>query len=83
MAKPKKAAAKEKKTSGADKTAKLIEMLKGKGATVEQLTKATDWLPHTLRARISNLCKAKKDGGLGLKIERERVDGVTSYRIAA
>ena len=79
MAKPKKPAEKEKKTSGADKTAKLIEMLQGKGATVEELTKATDWLPHTLRARISHLCKAKTAGGLGMDVKRERVDGVTTY----
>lgn len=80
MAKPKKAAAKnDKKASGGDKTTKLIEMLQGKGATVEQLTKATDWQPHTLRARISHLCKAKNAGGMGMDVKRERVDGVTTY----
>lgn len=73
--------AKDVRTSGADKTETLLAMLK-KGATVEALCKATAWLPHTLRARISGLAKLKKDGGLGLKIERERVDGVTSYRVA-
>lgn len=68
--------------SGSDKNATLLKMLAGKGSTVEQMTKALDWLPHTLRARISRLAKPKSKGGDGLKIERERVDGVTSYRIA-
>lgn len=71
-----------KRESGADKNATLMAMLK-KGATVDDLTKALGWLPHTLRARISRLHKPKSKGGEGLKIERERVDGVTSYRIAA
>lgn len=74
--------AKEKKArgaTGADKTAALLKMLAGKGSTVEQLTKALGWLPHTLRARISRLPKEDKK----IKIERERVDGVTSYRIAS
>lgn len=66
--------------SGAEKTETLLKMLKGKGATVEDLCKATGWLPHTLRARLSTLAKPKKDGGMGLKFERERVDGVTSYK---
>lgn len=75
-------AVKPKGATGADKTGTMLAMLKGKGATVEELTKATGWLPHTLRARISNVSKAKKDGGMGIKIERTRVDGVTSYRLA-
>lgn len=69
--------------SGADKTATLLSMLKGKGSTVEQLTKALDWLPHTLRARISRLNKPKSKGGEGLKVDRERVDSVTTYRLAS
>ena len=68
----------KKEKTGIDKTAMLLSMLKGKGSTVEQLTKALDWLPHTLRARISRLPKDDKK----IKIARERVDGVTSYRIA-
>lgn len=67
---------------GADKNATLLSMLT-KGATVEALCKALDWLPHTLRARISRLAKPKSKGGEGLKIERARVEKVTSYRIAS
>lgn len=66
-----------------DKNATLLKMLSGKGSTVEQLTQALDWLPHTLRARISRLSKSKKDGGEGLNIERSRTDKVTTYRIAS
>jgi hypothetical protein len=66
-----------------DKNAKLLKMLSGKGSTVEQLTEALEWLPHTLRARISRLSKPKSKGGEGLRIERSRSDKVTTYRIAA
>lgn len=72
-------AKKPKGAKGGDKTALLLSMLKGKGSTVEQLTKALDWLPHTLRARISRLPKEDKK----IKIERTRVDGVTTYRVAS
>lgn len=53
----------------------VVSMLT-KGATVDQLTKSLGWQPHTLRAYLSRLGKD------GLKIARERVEGVTSYRIA-
>ena len=46
------------------------------GATVEHMAKTLGWLPHTLRAALSRLKTVQS-----LKIERERVDGVTSYRI--
>ena len=59
-----------------NKTTALIAMLT-KGATAEHIAKTLGWLPHTLRAALSRL-KTKE----GLKIERERVDGTTSYRIA-
>ena len=48
-----------------------------KGATAEHMAKTLGWLPHTLRGALSRL-KTKE----GLKIERERVDGTTNYRIA-
>jgi predicted ArsR family transcriptional regulator len=59
-----------------NKTTALIAMLT-KGATAEHMAKTLGWLPHTLRGALSRL-KTKE----GLKIERERVDGTTSYRIA-
>lgn len=78
-AKSAKARKRDKLAKSGDKTELLVGMLKGKGATVEQLSRALDWLPHTLRARISGLVKPPRK----LKIERERKDGVTSYRIAS
>lgn len=67
--------------SGPNKSEQLIVMLKGKGSTVPELCKKLGWLPHTLRARLSRLMAPKKDGGDGLKLERERADGVTTYRL--
>ena len=80
-AKPAKKPAGKKATKPAaaakdNKTTALIAMLT-KGATAEHMAKTLGWLPHTLRAALSRL-KTKE----GLKIERERVDGTTSYRIA-
>ncbi len=85
---PKANGSKKKKTApkaakGQSKNAILLSMLDGKGSSVDDLTKALEWLPHTLRARISRLSKPKSKGGEGLKIERQRVDGVTTYRIAS
>lgn len=55
----------------------LVEMLSRKsGATIDAIAKATDWLPHTSRAMISNLRKA------GHKVETEPgKDGKAVYRI--
>lgn len=82
MPKTSKSAAGKSSEKPVDKTALLLTMLK-KGATVEAMTEALGWLPHTLRARISRLHKPKSKGGEGMKIERDRKDGVTSYKIAA
>lgn len=70
---------KTEKPKRENKTNTVVEMLKD-GATVEQFCAATGWLPHTLRARLSAISKPKKAGGLGIKIERTRADGVTRYR---
>jgi hypothetical protein len=70
-----------KKTNTAkngDRTALLISMLKNKGgASVEQLIKATGWLPHTLRARISGLASAPHK----MKVTRERNESVTRSQL--
>jgi hypothetical protein len=71
----KKAAAKAAAPKQGSKTEMLSAMLT-KGATVEQLTETLGWLPHTLRAALSRH-PAKS------KIERTRIDGVTSYRLEA
>lgn len=43
--------------------------------TVHELTVMLNWQPHTLRASISGIAKK-------YKVERKRVEGVTSYRVA-
>ncbi len=80
MAKPKAKEKKAKGATGADKNATLLSMLKA-GATVEALCDKLEWLPHTLRARISRLNKPKSRGGEGLTIQRAREDRITSYKI--
>ena len=45
------------------------------GATLDEMVKATGWLPHTTRAALTGLKKK------GHTIERDKRDDVTSYRI--
>lgn len=56
---------------------KLYDRLGNGWETSEALCKEFGWQPHSLRGRISNVSVKFK-----VKIERQRVDGVTSYRIA-
>lgn len=69
------------KTTTAKKTTKtdsVVALLKRKqGATLEDLTEATGWLPHTTRAAMTGLRKK------GHTIERTTVDGVSRYAIAS
>ncbi|BBI21800.1 hypothetical protein EKJ_26470 [Qipengyuania flava] len=58
------------------KTEKVVELLKrSKGASLEELTKATGWLPHTTRAAMTGLRKK------GHTVERATIDGVSRYWI--
>jgi hypothetical protein len=54
----------------------VVAELKARWTTTESLITMTGWLPHTLRGFISTRARA-----LGLKAERKRIDGVTSYRL--
>ena len=47
------------------------------GATLADMTAATDWLPHTARAMLSGLRKK------GHAISKLKVDGVTRYSLSA
>ena len=50
-------------------------MMRTKGATLDELIKATDWLPHTTRAALTGLRKR------GYTVERSRgEDKITRYR---
>lgn len=64
-------------TQKTTKTDKVVTLLQRKqGATLEDLVKATGWLPHTTRAAMTGLRKK------GHAIERTSVDGVSRYSIA-
>ena len=59
------------------KIGKVIALLeREKGATLDEMVKATGWLPHTTRAALTGLKKK------GHSIERDKRDDVTCYRIA-
>ncbi len=70
-----------KKPGTETKQGRLIELLRRKGgATIEELTKAIGWQPHSVRGAISGLIKKK----LGLPVASETVAGRGRvYRIAA
>lgn len=60
------------------KQALLLELIgREGGATVEELTSVTGWLPHTARAAITGLRKR----GHGLRCER--IDGVSRYVVGS
>jgi DNA-binding IclR family transcriptional regulator len=60
------------------KSAAVIELLRRpEGATLEQITAATGWKPHTARAALTGLKKK------GHSVERTKEDGVSCYRITA
>jgi predicted transcriptional regulator len=59
------------------KAAELVTELKQGWVPVTTLTSHFNWKPHTVRGLLSTLCKKH-----GLKVERQRIEGITSYRIA-
>lgn len=55
----------------------VLELLRRpEGATIADLTGATDWLPHTTRAALTGLRKK------GYVIEKNKREDITCYRIA-
>jgi hypothetical protein len=69
--------AREAQPRAGSKIALVIKLLTAaRGATLDALVKATDWLPHTTRAALTGLRKR------GYRVEKEkRKDGETAYRI--
>lgn len=54
------------------KQAKLIEMLRAEGgATIDEITAATGWQPHTVRGAMSGALKKR----LGLEVSSVKVEG--------
>ena len=79
-AKPKAATKTASTPRDESKQSRLIAMLKQPdGATIVEITKALDWLPHTVRGAIAGALKKK----LGLKVQSEKAaDRGRVYRIA-
>lgn len=74
MAKPTHTNKSVKKTG--TKIGKLIALLRRKqGATLDQMTRATGWQKHSVRAALTGLRKK------GHPIERSTSDGVSTYRV--
>lgn len=62
---------------GPNKTTQILVLLeRPEGASLEQLVRATGWLPHTTRAALT--CLKKK----GHVLSSDKVDGLRIYRIA-
>lgn len=60
------------------KIAGVVTLLeRAEGATLDEMVKATGWLPHTTRAALTGLRKK------GRTIEKSKRDDLTCYRIAA
>lgn len=56
---------------------RLIALLKrDTGATLDEMTGLTGWLPHTVRAAMTGLKRS------GLIVTRERTEGPSRYRIS-
>jgi len=55
----------------------LVLIRREVGATLEELTSMTGWLPHTARAAITGLRKR------GHEVRCERVDGVSRYLVGS
>ena len=57
-----------------NKRALLLELIRRQGgATLDEITSATGWLPHTARAAITGLRKRGQD------VRRERTEGISRY----
>ena len=70
-AKSAKGAAKPAAPRAESKQSQLIAMLKRPdGATIVEIAKALDWMPHTVRGAIAGALKKK----LGLNVESEKAD---------
>lgn len=58
------------------KTATVTRLLsRAKGATLGEITKATQWKPHSCRAFLTGVRKKAQ------LVREERADGATSYRM--
>ena len=57
---------------------RLIKLLRrNEGASIDEMTMTTGWLPHTARAMLTGLRKK------GFVLEKNKVDGATRYTIGS
>lgn len=64
------------------KTLSIMTVLKtDKGATIDEIVKITDWLPHTARAHLSRLRKKLAETKDGLQLVKYTRDGKTMYKL--
>ena len=75
MTKQAQAKAEPKRKTKSDKVIALLK--RDQGATLDEMVKATGWLPHTTRAALTGLKKK------GHTIARDKRDDVTCYRITS
>ena len=69
------AASDQPKTTKKDQ---LLDLLRRPGgASLDDMTSATGWLPHTARAMLTGFRKK------GFTLAKEKVDGATRYSITA
>lgn len=74
----------EKKPKGPGVIDTIVDVLQNKGGTVEQITekvakkfpdKAVDGIKATVKIQVNRLSKPKAEGGRGLKVKREKIEG--------
>lgn len=71
-------AASEENAKRYTKKSRLVELLRRKeGASIEEMTMATGWQPHTARAMLTGLRKQ------GFVLDKSKVDGLTRYTVAS
>ena len=64
---------------GSKRTLIIALMRREGGATMDELTAATDWLPHTTRAALSGLRK----NGIAVELAKAGRGAPSSYRVAS
>ena len=64
------------------KTLQVMEALgREEGVTIDELTKMTDWQPHSARGFLSNMRKKLKEKGEDSQIVKHTRDGKTMYKL--
>ena len=62
-----------------DQAVRDARLSRDRGATIDELTAATGWLPHTTRAALTRLRKR----GFGLERFKGETGGASIYRLVA